>query len=102
VESVGDKEAEDEDLVEYANALVIAEPEIKTATLTDDDDFLLLACDGLFDVFDSQEAVDVIRREMIEHQDAQKAAEALAQQAIQERGSRDNVTVVIAVFRRWW
>merc|ERR1712004_455450 len=36
--------------------LVIAKPEIRVEKVTANDEFLLLGCDGLFDVFGSQEA----------------------------------------------
>lgn len=42
-------------------SLVIAEPEIRLLGLAPQDEFLLVACDGLFDVFSSQEAVDFVR-----------------------------------------
>lgn len=41
--------------------LVIADPEIRMERLTAADEFLLLACDGLFDVFTSQEAINFVR-----------------------------------------
>lgn len=56
--------------LEYKNVasgkppLVVSDPEIRMQKLTADDEFLLLACDGLFDVFTSQEAVDFIRRRL--------------------------------------
>ena len=41
--------------------LVIAEPEVVCFDLEDGDEFLLLACDGLFDVMTNQEAIDACR-----------------------------------------
>ena len=40
--------------------LVIAEPEIRVEQLGPEDEFLFMACDGLFAVFSCQEAVDFL------------------------------------------
>ena len=42
---------------------------IDVVDVTDEDEFILLACDGLFDVMSNQEAVDFIRTEMASHGD---------------------------------
>lgn len=43
--------------------------------MTIDDQFLLLACDGLFDVFTYDEIVDFVKKQMEDHRDAQKCCE---------------------------
>jgi len=43
--------------------------------LTDEDQFLLLACDGLFDVFSPEEVVNFVRTHMLRHGDAQKCCQ---------------------------
>lgn len=40
------------------DALITAQPEMLACTLTAEDEFVLLACDGLFDVFSSEEVRD--------------------------------------------
>merc|ERR1711862_308548 len=84
--------------------LVIADPEIRVERLTPQDEFLFMACDGLFDVFSSQEAVDFIYKRLAEmppnEQDPQKAVEDIVREAIHDRGSRDNVTAMLVTFRR--
>jgi protein phosphatase PTC1 len=40
--------------------LVTADPYIVKYRLSDEDDFLLLACDGVFDVYQDQDLVDTI------------------------------------------
>ena len=44
--------------------MITAEPDIETLTLTDSDEFVLLACDGVWDVMDNQQAVDFIRKRL--------------------------------------
>jgi serine/threonine protein phosphatase PrpC len=46
-------------------SLVIAEPEISCVAISDTDEFLLLATDGLFHGMRSTEVIDVARRELI-------------------------------------
>lgn len=41
--------------------LVIAHPYMSKLEITDDDEFILIACDGVFDVMTDQEAVDFVR-----------------------------------------
>mmetsp|Transcript_43988 Transcript_43988/g.99390 ORF Transcript_43988/g.99390 Transcript_43988/m.99390 type:complete len:647 (+) Transcript_43988:87-2027(+) len=85
-------------------AIVVAEPEIRVEQLTPQDDFLFMACDGLFDVFSSQEAVDFIHGRLAampqNEQDPQRVVQDIVHEAIHERRSRDNVTAMLATFRR--
>ncbi|XP_065176967.1 probable protein phosphatase 2C T23F11.1 [Sycon ciliatum] len=41
--------------------IVIAMPDIVTDEITEDDEFLVLACDGIWDVLSNQEVVDFVR-----------------------------------------
>lgn len=71
--------------------------------LTHDDEFLLLACDGLFDVFKSQDAITFARQELIAHRgEPAEVARILSDQAIRVRRSRDNVSILILVLRPFW
>lgn len=85
---------------------VIAEPYVKQVTIpvsnrnrtkptertAEDESFVILACDGLFDVMSDQEAVDIVR-----NFDGEKTrvAERLVQEGIR-RGTADNLTVIVA------
>lgn len=83
--------------------LVTAEPEITEVVLAESDEFVLLACDGLFDVFTSTEAVQAARKLMVEGRgDPARVAATLADEAIVGRRSRDNVSVLIVVLRPFW
>lgn len=89
---------------EESKPLVTSEPEIRLMRLTPNDEFILLACDGLFDVLSCQEAVDLARSHLssmpANEQDPESTAKELIREAIQERGSRDNVTVMIIMLTR--
>lgn len=81
---------------------IIPEPEVSVVTRSADDEFLLLASDGLWDVMSNQEATDLASRcltRAIGKGASRKAAvrisaSVLTKAAI-DRGSRDNVTVVM-------
>ncbi|XP_053166237.1 integrin-linked kinase-associated serine/threonine phosphatase 2C isoform X1 [Hemicordylus capensis] len=91
---------------QYKRFGVISVPDIKRCQLTHNDRFILLACDGLFKVFSPEEAVNFIMScledKTIPTRDAKSAIDAryegacnrLANKAVQ-RGSADNVTVVV-------
>ena len=44
-------------------------------TIGEEDQFLLLGCDGLFDVYTPAEVVTFVRDQMLKHGDAQKCCQ---------------------------
>ncbi|KAJ0032049.1 hypothetical protein Pint_14716 [Pistacia integerrima] len=74
-----------------------AEPELKLVTLTNEDEFLIIGSDGIWDVFSSQNAVDFSRRRLQEHNDLKLCCKEIVGEA-KKRGSRDNLTVVMVSF----
>jgi len=95
--------ANDELAKDLSAPLVSAEPEIASMVLSHEDEFLLLACDGLFDVFRSQDAVALARQELIAHKgEPAEVCRILSDQAIRVRRSRDNVSILIIVLRPFW
>ncbi|KAH1038763.1 hypothetical protein J1N35_040506 [Gossypium stocksii] len=75
-----------------------AEPELMTADLTKEDEFLIIGCDGLWDVFRSQNAVDFARQRLQEHNDPTMCSKDLVDEAL-KRKSEDNLTVVVVCFQ---
>ncbi|KAK3244079.1 hypothetical protein CYMTET_46294, partial [Cymbomonas tetramitiformis] len=76
--------------------LVSATPEIEVCKLDDEDAFMVLACDGVWDVLTEQEAVDVVIGHRITD-DASGAKKALLKAAF-DRGSTDNLTAIVIFF----
>ncbi|KLO19471.1 protein phosphatase 2C [Schizopora paradoxa] len=72
---------------------VVGSPYTTETELGSGDEFLIIACDGLWDVTSDQQAVDLIR----EIQDAQKASHMLVQHALKE-SSTDNITAIVVRF----
>uniref|UniRef100_A0A6U2DHD6 PPM-type phosphatase domain-containing protein n=1 Tax=Hemiselmis andersenii TaxID=464988 RepID=A0A6U2DHD6_HEMAN len=72
---------------------VISEPNFWEAELTPADSFLIIACDGLWDVCTDQASVDMVK----EGGDAQTMAQTLMQAAL-DNGGKDNISVMVV---RW-
>ncbi|KAL6629831.1 hypothetical protein ACP70R_029596 [Stipagrostis hirtigluma subsp. patula] len=72
---------------------VVADPDIKEEVVDSSLEFLILASDGLWDVVSNEEAVAMVKP----IQNPEEAAKRLLQEAYQ-RGSSDNITVVIVRF----
>ncbi|KAL4341357.1 hypothetical protein GQ457_08G012920 [Hibiscus cannabinus] len=74
---------------------VTAEPEITETVLSADDEFLVMASDGLWDVVSETEVMTIIRDTVKE---PAMCSKRLATEAV-ERGSKDNVTVIVVFLR---
>ncbi|KAG1335522.1 putative protein phosphatase 2C 57 [Cocos nucifera] len=75
-----------------------AEPEVMRMKLTEEDEFLIMGCDGIWDVFRSQNAVDFARRKLQEHNDPATCCKELVDEAL-KRKSSDNLAVVVVCFQ---
>ena len=73
---------------------VIAEPEVVERRLEADDEFLVVASDGLWDVLEAADVCSLIR-DTVKHPGM--AAQRLATEAL-TRGSADNVSVAVVFF----
>ncbi len=90
--------------------LVIPDPEFLTENITDEDEFIILATDGLWDVINRHEAVKRIRftsnhlissyycrASLAQGKLPQQICDELSDLAIR-LGSSDNVTIIIVQF----
>lgn len=98
----------DEELKDF----VIGRPFTAKVAINSAVQFLIIACDGLWDVMDDQEAVDMVRHGLAQPLEdppsasgqpeaaaaAVRAADQLVNHAIKE-GSTDNITVMVVLFR---
>ncbi|CAM9445998.1 unnamed protein product [Pylaiella littoralis] len=76
--------------------LVTAVPYVSETRLSSDCSFLILACDGVWDVFTDDDAVSYVTQAMERMAEADIAG-ALVSESL-ARGSTDNITVVIVFF----
>jgi len=74
----------------YMKPFVTCEPYINTFDLTDDDMYVILACDGLWDMLSDQQAVDLIQEER-----HPAHAAALLRDYAYLLGSTDNISVIV-------
>lgn len=73
---------------------VIPTPDVTEIVLGDEDEFVIVATDGLWDVMPSQQVVQQVRKELQKHGDPQLAAENIAELAL-KRYTQDNVAVIV-------
>ena len=76
---------------------VSSEPFVNAIPIAEEYKFILLACDGLFDKVEPQHAIEFLHHKLQETGDVNTACNALAELAL-ERGSNDNVTIVLTKF----
>jgi len=81
--------------------VLVSRPDVSGMCIDESqDEFLVLACDGLWDVMTSQSAIQFVRAQLLRHNDPERAAAALVQAAIARvqdggMGSTDNVTCIV-------
>ncbi|CAN0888721.1 Probable protein phosphatase 2C 49 [Linum grandiflorum] len=76
---------------------LISEPEFRRLSLTEEDEFLIIGCDGIWDVMSSQHAVSLVRRGLRRHDDPEQCARDLVMEALR-RNTFDNLTVIVVCF----
>jgi len=80
--------------------VVTSEPEVSITQLEDDDRFLVLASDGVWDRMSNDEVVSFVLARLQAHGDPLMAARELADHAMLALRSSDNVSVIVVVPRK--
>lgn len=73
---------------------LIATPELHMETLTAEHEFVILACDGVWDMIKNQEAVTLVK-ELLDGGASEQTAAAMLVQLAYENGSTDNITAMV-------
>ena len=81
-----------------STSFFVSAPEISVTPLLPSDEFIILASDGLWDVFTSENAVDFVQDGLTSKQELRSIARDLCQ-AAKSYGSGDNITVIIVLLR---
>ncbi|CAN3374581.1 hypothetical protein DIURU_001020 [Diutina rugosa] len=81
----------------YMKDLVIGKPFTTQTTITDEDEFMIIACDGVWDVISDSKACQFVVDQFAEQLDVQTVAKRLCQLAM-DLSTTDNVTVMVVKF----
>lgn len=90
--AIGDNHFKHED---KTKSPLTAQPDISVYKINKHDEFIVLACDGLWDVLTNQEAVNYIKARIDTKMDLQQISKDIVSHAINDKGSSDNVTCLI-------
>jgi len=78
--------------------LVSPEPDVYVVKRNkEDDQFLVLACDGIYDVLENEELCQLLRSRLLATDDLKAACNQILDYCL-AKGSRDNMTMVLVVF----
>lgn len=87
------------DLAHKQDGHLVATPDVIEHIVAPEDQFLLLASDGLFDVLSSQQVVNFVSRKLRTHGDVQLAAQELVMKA-QAYLAYDNTSVIVVALNQ--
>ena len=84
---------------------VTCDPDVSVTELTKDDEFLIIACDGIWDVVSNEEAVNFIREGLKAGESVASVVTRLLDRCLAENTTgtmlgTDNMTCLVVVFRR--
>ncbi|XP_066350644.1 probable protein phosphatase 2C 42 [Miscanthus floridulus] len=97
--SLGDLLYKDNNNLGPEQQAITAFPEVRTEEITQDDQFLIIACDGIWDCLTSQQAVDFIRIYLNADVGLAFICEALLGHCLAQPRGWDNMTVVLVRFK---
>ena len=103
--TIGDLDFKRNTELPHTEQMVIATPDITELELHEGDEFLVLACDGIWDVLSNQEAVDFVRKRIRQGQSLKQICEAMCDHCLAPdlkglcRGA-DNMSVILILFRK--
>jgi len=83
--------------------MVIALPDVETKDVSEDWEFIILACDGIWDVLSNEEAVEFVRKRLCEQKEPEVICEELMTNCLApdcQMGGLgcDNMTVILVCF----
>jgi serine/threonine protein phosphatase PrpC len=86
---------------------VIAEPVVTSHTICEEDDFIIIATDGVWEFIDSQEAVRIVGEHLEKKKGATNACQALIEAAAnkwhnEEGNYRDDITALVVRLQDLW
>ncbi|XP_057478249.1 probable protein phosphatase 2C 60 [Actinidia eriantha] len=102
--AIGDMEFKQNKFLPAEKQIVTANPDINTVELCDDDDFLVLACDGIWDCMSSQQLVDFIHEQLKTENKLSVVCERVLDRCLAPSTAGgegcDNMTMIIVQFNK--
>ncbi|XP_048234054.1 probable protein phosphatase 2C 60 [Ricinus communis] len=101
--AIGDAEFKQNKSLPAEKQIVTANPDINTVELCDDDEFLVLACDGIWDCMSSQQLVDYVREQLNNENKLSAICEKVFNRCLAPVAGGegcDNMTMIIVQFKR--
>jgi len=104
--TIGDLDFKKNVNLPHTEQMVVATPDLTVFEVQDGDEFLVLACDGIWDVLSNQEAVDFVRKRIRQGMPLKTICEAMCDHCLAPdlkglcRGA-DNMSVIIVLFKKY-
>ncbi|MCJ1283874.1 Protein phosphatase 2C 2 [Xylographa opegraphella] len=103
--AIGDFEFKKSAELSPEQQIVTAFPDVTTHVLSDDDEFLVIACDGIWDCQSSQAVVEFVRRGIAARQELHKICENMMDNCLASNSETggvgcDNMTMIVVALLR--
>ncbi|XP_028081614.1 probable protein phosphatase 2C 60 isoform X3 [Camellia sinensis] len=101
--AIGDMELKQNKSLPAENQILTANPDVNTVELCDDDEFIVLACDGIWDCMSSQEVVDFVREQLKTETKLSVLCERVFDRCIAPLAGGngcDNMTMILVQFKK--
>uniref|UniRef100_A0A1I7UJS8 protein-serine/threonine phosphatase n=1 Tax=Caenorhabditis tropicalis TaxID=1561998 RepID=A0A1I7UJS8_9PELO len=103
--ALGDHAYKKNRALELKEQMITAHPDIKIETLSSEDEFLIVACDGIWNSLESQQVVDFVRDLLSDGKSCAEVCDALCDKCLADSTDGDgtgcdNMTVICTTFKR--
>ncbi|XP_027344530.1 probable protein phosphatase 2C 60 isoform X2 [Abrus precatorius] len=101
--AIGDMEFKQNKTLPAEKQIVTADPDINSVELCDDDEFLVIACDGIWDCMSSQQLVDFIHQQLKTEDKLSAVCEKVFDRCLAPTAGGegcDNMTMILIQFKK--
>ncbi|KAL3633130.1 hypothetical protein CASFOL_026114 [Castilleja foliolosa] len=101
--AIGDMEMKQNKSLPAEKQIVTADPDIVTIDRSDDDEFLIIACDGIWDCMSSQQAVDFVKEQLKTEKKLSMVCERTFDRCLAPSSGQegcDNMTMILVQFKK--
>ncbi|KAF5932482.1 hypothetical protein HYC85_028653 [Camellia sinensis] len=101
--AIGDMELKQNKSLPAEKQIVTANPDVNTVELCDDDEFLVIACDGIWDCMSSQQVVDYVQRQLNAETKLSVVCERVLDRCLAPSAGGegcDNMTMILVQFKK--